>query len=165
MSYTCNYAGNQVVSPDDVEFYHQVRKFYQAVIQYKCSGRKNAIKIFEATVKDSSEIRCFRQYEQIVQVSKYELDNTLKDIVKVIFVNNFLKESSKIISNTFDEDWNKAKLVMVLVETAAISDSIRPLCTAYHELEGDSPLIPAAQQAVNKIDNQLNIESVPLLSV
>ena len=54
---------------------------------------------------------------------------------------------------------------MAMVEAAAISDYERPFCIICYKLEGGSPLVLVAQQVMNKVDNQFNVEYVPLPSV
>ena len=95
-------------------------------------------------------------FEQIYQCSKYGLHKIILNLVEYCIKEKCSEESSKTLMNEFGGNDNVQSLAMAIIESAAISDGLKPFCSACYALEGDEPLILTAYLSIEKLEKVVN---------
>ena len=98
----------------------------------------------------------FLHHEQTTQIVTYGLKNAINDIARVSAENKWSEKSSKKMLREYDNDKNKGKLEMAMLEGPVVKDAGKLLCTSAYTLEGDSPLILTAHEVFERIDKCSN---------
>ena len=96
---------------------------------------------FKEDAKESGGVHLFCKFEQIEQMSDYGLQRLLDDVIEDCIAKDCSKKSSRRLKKEFQGPNKKLKLAKAIVESAGISDGIRPICSTSYTVEGDGPMV------------------------
>ena len=104
----------------------------------------------------SREIRFFNPFEQLMQIKKHGMkDSIIDQILPSCITNKWSETSSLNLMNSFGTQEKKANLGMAIFEATVVSEVGDALCKACYKAEGDSPLILTADDIFSKLESSL----------
>lgn len=158
-SHTLNNTGKAMFNSEYATFILSFRKAYNKIIQHKGKARRLISTRMGTTVKRGGGVRFFGDFEQIVQIVDFGLDNIITHICPQLKSEKASISSTEKLLETFGGDEHKGELGMAVLEGSAIADIAKVWCEACYSLEGNDPLIFVAHEIFKRIEESMKDDS------